>query len=93
LRQSTAGDLFSVAASTDGQEAIAEELGIKSLPSYKRIRDGEPVEPVKDMRKESDCRDPNYRHELLRRAPSVPLDLLGSETELARRYRETLFDH
>lgn len=56
------GRFLLVTVDTDRQKSIAEEYGVKSLPSCRLFRNGKPVEQVHGMQTEADYRALIERH-------------------------------
>ncbi|MEA3275861.1 MAG: tetratricopeptide repeat protein [Pseudomonadota bacterium] len=62
LAQEYAGRFLLVTVDTDRQKEIAREYAVKSLPSCKLFRNGEPVEHIHGMQTEADYRELIERH-------------------------------
>lgn len=56
------GRFLLVTVDTERQREIARELGVKSLPSCKLFRNGQPVESIHGMQTEADYRELIERH-------------------------------
>lgn len=62
LAEEYGGRFLLVTVDTDRQKSIAEEYGVKSLPSCRLFRNGKPVEQVHGMQTEADYRALIERH-------------------------------